>query len=184
MRQSPHNPNCACPPPSTPCSRRRYADEKKECYATAVELAYALTAVVLEAVRTSTMSCGSNTDHVSPLKGDAAAASLLAFSPIGAQQIRPYRPALDVLDYESTVELPDTPCFDPRDGDPSHAANHEERLARPLRSARPVRVARRGRRKKCPVLARGRRRRDRASQANSTVSSKLPWIMAGPSSTA
>ena len=36
------------------------------------------------------------------------AASLLAASPIAAQQIRPYRPAFDASDYALTIELPDS----------------------------------------------------------------------------
>jgi aminopeptidase N len=39
---------------------------------------------------------------------DAVVALLVAVSPIAAQQIRPYRPAFDVLDYQLTIELPDT----------------------------------------------------------------------------
>jgi aminopeptidase N len=38
----------------------------------------------------------------------ALAALSLAASPIAAQQIRPYRPAFDALDYALTLELPDT----------------------------------------------------------------------------
>jgi len=39
---------------------------------------------------------------------NAIVAWLAAASPIAAQQIRPYRPAFDVLDYQLTIELPDT----------------------------------------------------------------------------
>ena len=39
---------------------------------------------------------------------NAIVAWLAAASPIAAQQIRPYRSAFDVLDYQLTIELPDT----------------------------------------------------------------------------
>jgi len=39
---------------------------------------------------------------------NALVALLLAASPIAAQQVRPYRPAFDALDYALTIELPDT----------------------------------------------------------------------------
>jgi len=39
---------------------------------------------------------------------NALVASLLAVSPIAAQQVRPYRPAFDAQDYALTIELPDT----------------------------------------------------------------------------
>src|SRR5689334_23507710 len=38
----------------------------------------------------------------------ALAALSVAASPIAAQQIRPYRPAFDALDYGLTIELPDS----------------------------------------------------------------------------
>ena len=36
----------------------------------------------------------------------AVVVSLLAASSIDAQQVRPYRPAFDALDYALTIELP------------------------------------------------------------------------------
>jgi aminopeptidase N len=43
-----------------------------------------------------------------PRYRSTAVALLLAVSPIAAQQIRPYRPAFDAIDYALTIELPDS----------------------------------------------------------------------------